>query len=475
MRRLRIFLVEIVAVPALLGWLFVKFPESLDSVIPWIALAVLWHLTWEFVLDPLRSRAISFANRMGRMAWLIAFCVGGLVSLAYFYSIKVGIADLGKQHAAAIESGSRPRELGQEEGHETPSPKVDAYIQPGSSNPYPPQTILGGIVWDDKYVDVRLDIGVGAVAIQNLDFEVALDTSIAGIGQISQFAGVTSFPDGRQMPSVSLEGTDDKGEPITVPLVPTQGLAQIAPRYRVHCNALYSNTALHLVIASVALNQATQGRLPEQLFAPKRSPHLIKLKGTFEAASPIEFQRTFDNPESERPTRLPAQTVHTPKPITHVPQPPSENLTTITVEARMTCTIKEGEELPPSTQDIIGGFGTGQLVGSAGTVELSRTNPVEFRKQRNNEMIVVNHFYVANSESLIGTPIFRLMNYDKVIVPITVLGSGRVLDQIRLVEITMTINNKYTWYYPYKLGPVSFQDGGPTVSIPLAGIENVLK
>ncbi len=141
----------------------------------------------------------------------------------------------------------------------------------------------------------------------------------------------------------------------------------------------------------------------------------------------------------------------------------------------MTCTIKEGEELPPSTQDIIGGFGTGQLVGSAGTVELSRTNPVEFRKQRNNEMIVVNHFYVANSESLIGTPIFRLMNYDKVIVPITVLGSGRVLDQIRLVEITMTINNKYTWYYPYKLGPVSFQDGGPTVSIPLAGIENVLK
>jgi hypothetical protein len=82
---------------------------------------------------------------------------------------------------------------------ETPSPKVDAYIQPGSSNPYPPQAILGGIVWDDKYVDVRLDIGVGAVAIQNLDFEVALDTSIAGIGQISQLADVTSFPDGRQI------------------------------------------------------------------------------------------------------------------------------------------------------------------------------------------------------------------------------------------------------------------------------------
>ncbi len=140
----------------------------------------------------------------------------------------------------------------------------------------------------------------------------------------------------------------------------------------------------------------------------------------------------------------------------------------------MTCTIKEGEELPPSTQDIIAGFGTGQLVGSAGTVELSRTNPVEFRKQRNNEMIVINHFYLPNSELLVGSPVSSLMNYEKLVVPITVLGNGHVFDRILLAEVTVTINNKYTWYYPYKVGPIPFESGGPTITIPLAGIEKTV-
>lgn len=188
---------------------------------------------------------------------------------------------------------------------EAPQVRLDAYLQPGYSNPYPPQTILGGIIWDDKYVDVRLDIGLGATAIQNLDLEVALDTSIAGIGQISQFPGVTSFPTGAEMPPVSLEGADEKGKAVTIPIVPTQGLAQIAGSYRVHCNMLYSNTVLHLVLASVALNQATKGKLPQQLFAPRTVPRLVKVKGTFEVSSqkfPIDFEKRFDISNQAKPT-----------------------------------------------------------------------------------------------------------------------------------------------------------------------------
>jgi len=139
----------------------------------------------------------------------------------------------------------------------------------------------------------------------------------------------------------------------------------------------------------------------------------------------------------------------------------------------MTCTIKEGVALPESTQQIIAGFGTGQIVGPAGTVELARTNPVEFRKQRNNEMIVVNHFYLPNSETLLGSPISRITNYDKLVVPITVLGSGDIFDTVTFIEVTVTINNKYTWYYPYRIGTVPFQPG-LTVTIPLAGIEKAL-
>jgi hypothetical protein len=140
----------------------------------------------------------------------------------------------------------------------------------------------------------------------------------------------------------------------------------------------------------------------------------------------------------------------------------------------MTCTIKEGEDLPPSTEEIMAGFGTGQIVGPAGTAELSRTNPVEFRKQRNNEMIVVNHFYLANSETLVGSPVSRLANYEKLVLPITVLGSGHIFDQVSLIEATVTINNKYTWYYPYKLGPIPYQNG-ITATIPLSGIEKAIK
>jgi hypothetical protein len=155
--------------------------------------------------------------------------------------------------------------------------------------------------------------------------------------------------------------------------------------------------------------------------------------------------------------------------------PVEEKISSVTVEARMTCTIKEDAPLPPSTVDIMAGFGTGQLVGPAGTAELARTNPVEFRKQRNNEMVVVNHFFLPSSEGLMGSPISRISNYEKMVIPITVLGSVSVFDRISLVEVTVTVNNKHTWYYPYKLGAVAFQDGGPTVTIPLAGIGNTLK
>jgi hypothetical protein len=152
---------------------------------------------------------------------------------------------------------------------------------------------------------------------------------------------------------------------------------------------------------------------------------------------------------------------------------PEEKINSLTVEARMTCTIKPDVALPPSTQDIMAGFGTGGIVGPAGSVELARTNPVEFLKQRGNEMVVINHFYLPNSESLIGNPVSRIVNFDKLIVPITVLGSAEAFDRIKLVEVTVTINNKHTWYYPYRVGDIPFQ-AGLTVTIPLSGIEKAL-
>jgi hypothetical protein len=153
------------------------------------------------------------------------------------------------------------------------------YVQP--DEPYVEGTLLAGIVWQKQYVDVRVDIANVAIAISNLDLLVDLDTSIAGVGQISQFPGFTAFPDSSPPPAW-LQGTDSQGKPVSVPMVPMPGTMNTAPIYRVHCSSVFANTVIHLVIASIALNQAENGALPQQLFAPRRSPRLIKIKGTYE-------------------------------------------------------------------------------------------------------------------------------------------------------------------------------------------------
>lgn len=155
---------------------------------------------------------------------------------------------------------------------------------------------------------------------------------------------------------------------------------------------------------------------------------------------------------------------------TVLPPSPEESIQSLTVEARMTCIINPGITLPATTQDIIAGFGTGHLTGSAGNVELSRYKQVEFRKQEGDVMTVVNRFYMGNGEALQGLPISRLLNYDKMVIPITVLGSGDLFKTITLFEVTVTINGKHTWYYPWKYnGP--FDKRGTEITIPLQGIE----
>lgn len=185
-----------------------------------------------------------------------------------------------------------------------PAPPADdssvtlrAYLQPNEE--YLEGTIVAGIVWDKNLVDVRLDIANGARVIQNLDFTVELDTSIGGLGQISQFPGITAFP-ARAMPPAWLEGTDPTGKPISVPTTQAPGMMAIAPIYRVHCSSIFADTVVHLAVASVALNPVVAGQLPQQLFAPRRFPKVIRVKGKYETLNgaavethPIDFSYEF--------------------------------------------------------------------------------------------------------------------------------------------------------------------------------------
>ncbi len=181
--------------------------------------------------------------------------------------------------------------------HTQPSVTFGAYLQP--DEPYIDGTLLAGIVWQKQFVDVRLDIVNGAVPIQNLDFLVGLDTSVASVGQISQLPGITAFP-ANAPPAAWLQGTDLNGNPVSVPMTPAPGMMQTAPVYRVNCSAIFANTVIHLVIASIALNPPENGQLPKQLFAPRRSPEFIRVTGSYETDSgnslqkhPVEFSYRF--------------------------------------------------------------------------------------------------------------------------------------------------------------------------------------
>jgi hypothetical protein len=71
MRKLRIFVVELILVGILVGWYIWKFPETLDPLIPWILCAIFGHLTWEIVLerDAVKLGVGKFGERHRRMAW----------------------------------------------------------------------------------------------------------------------------------------------------------------------------------------------------------------------------------------------------------------------------------------------------------------------------------------------------------------------------------------------------------------------
>ena len=236
-------------------------------------------LMWSvFSLDSFRSKAV------------VVFFACGFVGVAL-----LAVLVLTTKREAEVAATPEKMQVGKK-----PSVVMTAYLQP-TEEPYSQGMAVGGIVWSRNYMDVRLDIVNGPVEIKDLDFYVQLtDTSIAGIGQISQLQGMTVLP-ANEFPAVWLAGTDTKGQPESIPIVPTPGLMRSSPVYRVHCSEIFANAVTHLVIASVALNPTENGHLPQQLFAPRRAPKAISVKGNYDTQKagggvenhPIEFWYSF--------------------------------------------------------------------------------------------------------------------------------------------------------------------------------------
>lgn len=118
-----------------MAWFFERFPETVDRYIPWICLAILWHLSYEIILENqgVKERFARSLRQERRMVWICAFVVGGCISLIYLWTINRELASLASEHGKSVVSQKpTPAERPQESQKSDIPPSV-------RSIPNPPQ------------------------------------------------------------------------------------------------------------------------------------------------------------------------------------------------------------------------------------------------------------------------------------------------------------------------------------------------
>jgi len=143
-----------------------------------------------------------------------------------------------------------------------------------------------------------------------------------------------------------------------------------------------------------------------------------------------------------------------------------KKIQSIMLEARLTCDLKAGAELPPDKVDfLLMSDGHAYLEGPPGKVRLAFQSPVIFRKLDANRLVVINHFVLETGSELLNRPVEVLGNYNILSIPIITIVWGKSLETIRLLEISIFINNDDPIYGSYQHN-VPFKEG-PRFSIPL--------
>jgi hypothetical protein len=162
MRKFLKVIFEIVVPPIILGWLFLKYPEMFDAIIPWIALTWLLYLTWDLLLE--RNAVKSFVRatlkRRGRMTWLYGFLIGGTVSALYLWTINRGIEALVSEHGRNGLSQESALSKRSDEGHEPEAP-VGGPFKDDPNSPY--FVSFGGNViqvWPNSWADENGKTGI---------------------------------------------------------------------------------------------------------------------------------------------------------------------------------------------------------------------------------------------------------------------------------------------------------------------------
>lgn len=154
---------------------------------------------------------------------------------------------------------------------------------------------------------------------------------------------------------------------------------------------------------------------------------------------------------------------------------PEDRIRTIKIEFRLTMTIRDGVELPPSSVDFmpIGSGSDAQFIGPSGPFTLSYVSPTVFRRLESNRIVVINIFTLGSASELMGRPIASLGSLEQLHAPGVTIGANHALfDTMTLAEASVSVNGRSPWYYAWKLPQGAKFQPGPILKFPLADPSN---
>lgn len=135
----------------------------------------------------------------------------------------------------------------------------------------------------------------------------------------------------------------------------------------------------------------------------------------------------------------------------------SDKVESITIEARLTTDLKNGESLPPAKYYFTpANRVSSDFAGNAGIVRVDFQSPIYFRRLEDNNVTIINNYTLRNGSDIQHRPLTVLLNYDSLYVPIVTVIYGKGFNQIKLLEITIRINGNDIWYASYKYENVPF-------------------
>jgi len=154
-------------------------------------------------------------------------------------------------------------------------------------------------------------------------------------------------------------------------------------------------------------------------------------------------------------------------PVSSEKRSEQKKIQTLVLEVRLTCELKEGSELPPDKVDFlpIGESSHAYFEGPGGKVRLAFQSPVVFRRVDVGRVTVINRFILEPGSELFNRPTEVLQNYTKLLVPIVTVVWGKSLKTMRLLELSIFINNDDPIYSSYQYD-TAFQEG-PQFTVPL--------